>query len=153
MIKFRTRYDDDLPLIVNSPGSRLQDIYELDPDGSNEFDIRLSDKKKDIQDYIDSFKGMTDANQIIERFRHGDIMAIEPVSNLQFGDISDLPDNIQELKSRVDQANLLFDSLHPDIKAKFDSVEDFYKSVGSDRFYEAFRKPETIAPEVSASVE
>ena len=137
MIKFRTRYDDDLPLIVNSPGSRLQDIYELDPDGINEFDIRLSDQKKDIQDYIESFKCMTDANQIIERFRHGDIMAIEPVTSMQFGDISDLPDNIQELKSRVDQANQLFDSLHPDIKSKFENVEDFYKSVGSEPFLKA----------------
>ena len=121
-------------------GERFQDVYELDPDVEkpSEFFIRKAQKKYDIQSYINSFKDSCDINLIIERFRNGDIGAISSGKPVFYADITGVPDNIQELSSSVRYATNFFNSLPDSIKGNFADVNDFYNSVGTERFASAF---------------
>lgn len=138
-IVFRTAYDRCR--IISSAGERYQPVYELDPDGDNEFDIRVSPKKHDMQAYIESFRDSCDTNKLIERFRNGDITAIQPAPNYG-GDISGMPDNIQALAKNLNLAYDYYNSLSDDVKSQFTGVQDFYSSIGSDKFVNAFKPKE-----------
>lgn len=94
-MEFRTQYNRERkPSDVGTP---FKDIYVLDPNGINEFDVIISDKKYNLQEYIDSFKDQCDVNILIKRFENGDITALGDPNHLVGGDIYGFPDSIQDI--------------------------------------------------------
>lgn len=129
----RVRYQCDI-------GSSLQDVYVLDPNGVNEFDVIISPKKRNLQEYIDSFKDSLDVNMLIHRFENGDITALGDRSSLVYGDISGMPDSIQEIYRLNKLAKEYFNELPNDLKSQFIDITDFYSSVGSERMAKSYEE-------------
>lgn len=125
-MEFRTQYERIR--YISNPGSQFKEIYVLDPNGNNEFDIMLSDKKYNLQEYIDSFKDQCDVNILIKRFENGDITALGDPSQFVGGDIYGFPDSIQDIYKLNKSAKEYFNSLPADIKSCFNDINDFYTS-------------------------
>lgn len=143
MIKYRKFYDDDFNNITD-PGKKYKIEYEMsDPDGS-EYDIRPTKNPTDIQELINSYRDSCDIELLISRFTAGDVNAIRPLSAVPDADITNIPENIHELNDRVMAADNVWNSLPENIKANFSDIDDFYNSVGSDKFINAFTNVEKI---------
>ena len=155
-MEFRTKYSisKEEPIFSDS-GQRYADQWVLCKDAKTDFDIEISEKKKDLQAEINSYKDMCDINKILERFTRGDISAIGDPRLLSYGDISNLPESTQELYNNVSEAYKVWDSLDPSIKAQFTDISDFYNSIGTDKFLKAITPKNEdipIEPTTEASV-
>ena len=125
-MEFRTQYDRIR--IFSNVGTPFKEIYVLDPDGVNEFDIKLSQSKYNLQEYIDSFKEQCDVNILIKRFENGDITALGDPSHLTGGDVYGFPDSIQDIYKLNRQAKEYYNGLPDDVKSCFKDINDFYTS-------------------------
>lgn len=149
MRKFRLDPFDDF-MVYSEKGKPVRFDYEMvDPNGS-EFEIKRKEQPFDIQEHINSFRDSCDINLLIARFTNGDKTAIPIVDSDCFNDISELPQDIHTIHKQIVDANTLFDELPAEVKAKFDSIDDFYSSVGTDKFTKAFINDNTTEIKESA---
>lgn len=108
-------------------GSRVKVKYssKYDKDGNI---VLVEVGTEDVYDYIQSFAGSVDINNIMQRFNSGDSSALLKVQGV-YGDFSDVPDNWSDVLNVLNEGRLIFDRLPKDIKEQFGN--DFYRYVSS----------------------
>lgn len=134
-MKYRKFCDDEF-INESNPGERFEHPVEMVDVNGSEYDIKYSDSVIDLQEYINSFADSVDINLIIDRFTKGDISAIPGVAVVSddgedIVDITHLPENPHELHERVVTGNEIFDNLPNDVKALYNSPDDFFNSINS----------------------
>lgn len=87
------------------------------------------------QDYIDSFRRSSDIHNIINAFLNGD----DEILNVKegfYGDITAIPDNLNEITEFANNSRMYFDSLDPRVKEHFgNDPSKFYEAVTSDTVF------------------
>lgn len=134
-MKYRKYFDDEF-INESNPGECFEHPVEMVDVNGNEYDIKYSDTVIDLQEYINSFADSVDINVIIDRFTKGDISAIPGVAVISddgqnIVDITDMPENPHELHERVIKGYEIFDNLPDDVKAMYNSPDDFFNSINS----------------------
>ena len=119
-------------------GSRYEDIYHpvIDKEtGHIELELDRA-QTKDIYAEIQSHKDSVDLHKIIERYRAGDVDALQRVQGM-YGDLTIVPRNIFEFKEMEERISAGFDSLPIEIKEKFDfSFLQFAMHAGEPEWFE-----------------
>lgn len=123
--------------VYSQPGSGIVDVMApvVDDDGR----ITLVQAgKHDLYAEIQSHADSVDIHKIIQRFKNGDISALNRRA-ASYMDVTDMPQNYAELLNTVIETRQYFDALDPEIRAKFgDDFGTFVESFGSEDFIKAF---------------
>lgn len=142
-------YSDDLSDVLpekpkTEPGSKLHKTYKSKiVDGSLEL---VEDGVINIYEMIQSHKDSCDVNLIIARFANGDSAALNKYKGF-FGDVTEFPKTYAEMFERMSNAEVIFDRLPADIRAKYDNdVIKFVSDFGSPDFLSIFadKKPDVV---------
>lgn len=118
-----------------NPGSPIEPIYEgkLQKDGSIEL---VEVGKRNIQEYIDSFREDAEIDNIIARFNNGDLSALSRSQGF-YDDITKVPTNYAEILNMVYEGQKAFEILPVEIKKQFDNdFNKWFTSVGTDIWHE-----------------
>lgn len=145
-----TQFRDHIDFICES-GSRFVDIYHpvIDKE-TGHIELELDkNQTKDLYAEIQSHKDSVDLHKIIERYRAGDVNALQRVQGM-YGDLSIVPRNIFEFKELEERISSGFDSLPVDVKQKFDnSFLQFAMHAGTKEWFEklGFTEQQVKGPE------
>lgn len=123
--------------VYSNPGSRIVDVKML----ANSEDCVPYLKvvgKHNLYQEIQSHKDSVDIHVIIERYKNGDIAALDRMHG-QFIDVTDFPSNYAEMLQSIIDARSFFDSLDYEKKSKFGSFDDFLSNFGSDDWFNVFK--------------
>lgn len=92
--------------------------------------------EKNVQDEINAWLESTDINVIIARFQAGDVEALSARQEI-FGDFTEMPKTLAEMMQRKIDADMLFDSLPSNVKARFNfDRSEFFAKSGSKEWFE-----------------
>lgn len=143
---FKTKYDAHERVFTN-PGSMIKEHYTpvIDKYGNR---VIESDGSIDLYSQIQSWKDECDINILMAKFTNGDKTALmQRVGS--YMDISELPDNFNDIMNVTTKAQSLFDSLPTDIKNVFgNNVYNFLANAKTKEFAELMSKsPEDIRTE------
>lgn len=120
--------------IFTSAGSRVKPVFsgKYMPDGS----IGLSKVDEiDVQDEINSHLHECDLELILSRLMDGDTSVIQR-NNPMYGDFTQFPTSYVEMLQMVQDGSEFFDSLEPDVKAKFDNDRSkWFATIGNDDWF------------------
>lgn len=90
--------------------------------------------KSDLYVYIQSHKDSVDINKILERYRSGDLSALDHVRG-QYLDISEAPRTLAEMYSFIQNCQSFFNGLPLEVRQEYDfNPAAFVADIGSDRF-------------------
>lgn len=97
--------------------------------------LRLEDcGKSDFYAYIQSHKDSVDINKILERYRSGDVSALDQV-RAQYLDISEAPRTLSEMYSFIKNCQTFFDGLPLEVRQEYDfNPAAFVADIGSEKF-------------------
>ena len=118
-MRFRNMYDTDFKREFSSPGDEEALIYSPSIDNEGRVILEVTGKRN-IPDFIDSFRESCDINNIVERFNSGDVSVLSR-SQGAFFDATQLPHTYAEMLKTVINAEQTFNSLPLDIREKFDN--------------------------------
>lgn len=115
-------------------GSRFQDIYYpvIDKE-TGHIELEKDElQRKNIYEEIQSHKDSVDLKKIVERYRAGDVSALQRVQGF-FADITAVPKNVFEYMEMQEKINDGFNRLPADVKERFDnSVWNYMLTAESD---------------------
>lgn len=122
---------------INS-GSRIKDEYLLkDIDGKMEL-VKVSESN--LYEYIQSHKDSVDINKMLERYRQGDITALDRVK-AQYLDLDGAPENLAEMYSFVRNTSAFFETLPLSVREEYEhNVSKFVADIGSEHFINLFKE-------------
>lgn len=132
------------------PGSRIHTTYTLMYDKDGKRDLEPTGKI-DIYQQIQSYRSSCDLKILLERYKDGDVMALESIragKQPLYGDFSDAPGTLAEYYQRISQAEADFAAMPVSVREKFNfSASEYFASIGSQYWADAVGiKP--IAPVV-----
>lgn len=135
---FRSWLDrESREIFYSKPGSGIVDVMSPVVDNDGRISLVVSGKH-DLYSEIQSHKDSVDIHVLLQRFKNGDIDALNRRSGA-FIDVTDMPQNYAELLNTMIETRQYFDSLSPEIKGKFhDDFGEFVSSFGSEAFIKAF---------------
>lgn len=133
---YRTILSDTKDFISDS-GSPYLDQYEYDFDEKGEVKrstLHKTDKPINVYNRIQADYESCDINAIMRRFALGDTSALDVKQGI-YADVTKMPKTFAELFDRINDCQMLFDQLDPDVKQLFNnSYEEFWYEFGSDDF-------------------
>lgn len=129
-------------------GSRIRPRYRKDCRENPPKLVKVGET--DQYAFVQSFKDSCDIARIVERAMAGDVTVLQRVQGV-YTDVTALPETMTELMNLGIIAADAWDKLNPDIKANFESEEDF-KNALINGDLSRFAPAEPPAP-VSASSE
>lgn len=101
-----------------------------------------------LYDEIQAHKDSVDINKILERYRQGDVTALDRVK-AQYLDIADAPKSLAEMYSFVQNCSKFFEQLPLAVREEYDhNPAKFVADIGSDRFVELFKPREDDSKKV-----
>lgn len=125
-------------------GSRIRPRYRKDCRETPPKLVKVGET--DQYSFIQSFKDSCDIARIVERAMAGDSSVLQRVQGV-YTDVTAMPETMTELMNLGIIAADAWDNLNPDIKAKFDSEEDFKNALlNSDLARFAPAEPAASAP-------
>lgn len=133
---FRTSLSDTSEY-KSEVGSPYLDQYEYDFDEKGDVQrtsLHKTDKPINIQARINADYESCDINAIMRRFALGDSSALDVKKGI-YADVTKMPKTFAELFDRINDCQMIFDQLDPDVKQLFNnSYEEFWNQYGSDDF-------------------
>lgn len=90
-MKIRRPYDDNFEIKATACGSPIIKQYEFD----EETGVLEEVGEFDLQAYIDSFESDTDISKLVEKYKAGDLQALNRVQKI-YGDVTELPSHLGE---------------------------------------------------------
>ena len=123
---------------LSCPGSRLKDDRLLQMvDGHYEL---VTVGQSDLYQEIQSHKDSVDIYKLLDRYRSGDISALQHVQG-QYLDHIDAPKTLAEAYEFIHNAKSFFENLPLDIRKEYDhDASKFVADLGSDHSHELFAK-------------
>ena len=137
---FQTKYERyvDHDHVYCEPGSGIKIEYQLRIIDNNEDLVETG--KSNLYDYIQSHADSVDITKILERCALLDDYSLLNRLPAQFMDVTDMPKNLAECYSYVQDAKNFFERMPTEIKAKYDqNFLSFISDIGSDRFNNTVR--------------
>lgn len=135
---FRTKYDRIR--VTTNAGDPYLDCYKnsIDDNGNT---ILIKDKKKDnIDEKIQAERDSCDLKRILARLTKSEIERIDLSHGGMFGDFTQVPKSLHDLRQRLMDADNMFKSLPLEVREKFDfSTDKFFASVGSDYYNDVMK--------------
>lgn len=128
-IKFYTQFNR--PPLKNVTYSPEATVFALVIE--NDIPLMKEVGKTNTQDMIECSCGYHTVNQLIERFKRGDVSALNSKAGF-FGDITGAPDNVITAHKIVDSTFKAYNSLDKEVKDKFGSYDNFMKSFGDGSY-------------------
>lgn len=131
---FRTMYDRaKLSVIESVPGDAIKEEYQLRIIDNQETLEPVG--KTDMYEYIQSHADSVDIHKILERCALIDDYSILNKMPAQFMDVTDMPKNLADAYSMIQDAKNMFERMPVDIKDKYDNnFVEFISSIGSEKF-------------------
>lgn len=131
-------------------GSGIVDVKHLvlDDDGVPHLEVI---GKHDLYSEIQSHKDSVDIHLIVQRFKNGDLSALNRRVG-QFVDVTDFPANYAEMLQSVIDARRFFESLPEDKQRKFGDFDTFLSSFGTSSWIDVFKTDEQISDVVKEVV-
>lgn len=141
-MKERQRY-------YSNPGDRFEPIFEpqLQDDGTIEL---VEVGKRDLQEYIDSFRDECTLENILRRYALGDESALSKVQGA-YMDTTEMPKTFRDVLDSVIKGQNMFDQLPIEVKQKFNNdFNQWFVDIGSESWLDAmgFEKAPEVVPEV-----
>lgn len=139
-MEFRTQYDKS-PDVASNPGSMIKEdrAPELDKYGNKRI-VRKGEL--DFYSYIQSWRDTCDINILMAKFVNGDKTALMQKVGAYL-DISEIPDNFNDMLNLTTKAQLVFDQLPIEIKQQFgNNLNNFLSNTKSDEFKEIMKLSE-----------
>lgn len=96
------------------PGNRYQITYHMEIDENGVEDLK-PDGQTDLYQEIQSHESSVDLELILERYRNGDVNALERAQAM-YADISDVPIDMRDLLNLNIRAREYFETLDPEYK-------------------------------------
>lgn len=123
MYKFR-EINSDWKKIKTNSGKAEKIIYKLVNNKGEEPYLKAVGKDN-VQDKINSFKDTCDIKKLIEKYQ---MLGDESILNQRQGfyaDMTDVPNNLIDIKNITEQGKEVFENLNKKYKGKFESFDDF----------------------------
>lgn len=120
---------------VTCPGTTEEIIYDAKvlPDG--QIELREAGKKN-IQEYIDSFRECTDISFIVQRLKNGDVTDLNLKEGF-YADITKMPKTRAEFMQLFIDMERKFNELPLEIRNKFDNnYRNWFASGDTEEWYE-----------------
>lgn len=128
MIKYRHK-NMEFEKAQSNPGERYKVEYQLKITKEGEMQLEPCGQT-DLQQFIDSHEPSINLQNILDRYRNGDVNALERAKAF-YADISDLPVNLHDVVNMNMEAERFFESLPVDVKNKLgDNYYDFLFNPG-----------------------
>lgn len=152
---FKTKFDDHERVYMNSGDVEFPIRKARKVDG-----VLVVDETKEMfnmHDYIQSFRDSVDVEIILKRFTAGDQDAIEKLTRSygDYLDLSQIPDNFNDMMALAQRGHDMFNELPVEIKEKFgNNYETFVSNVGTAEWMEKMgyeRETETDPVEASGT--
>lgn len=129
---FRTKFDPQL-VIETNPGSGIKEEYQLRITEDGEDLVKTGES--DLYEYIQSHADSVDIHKILERCAMLDDYSILNRMPAQFMDVSDMPRNLAEAHSTIQDAKNYFNSLPLEMRQEYENnFTLFLQDLGSDHF-------------------
>ena len=134
---FRSILSADTGDFISDSGSPYLDQYEFDFDDKGEVkssSLHKTDKPINVYEKIQADFESCDINTLMHRFALGDHKALDVTQGI-YADVTKMPKTFAELFDRINDCQMLFDNLDPEVKELFNnSYEEFWYSYGSEEF-------------------
>lgn len=118
-MRFRNMYDTDFKREFTSPGEEEALIYSPSIDNDGRVSLEVTGKRN-IPEFIDSFRESCDINNIVARFNAGDVSALSR-SQGAFFDATQLPHTYAEMLNTVINAERIFNQLPFEVRERFEN--------------------------------
>ena len=118
-MRFRNMYDTDFKREFTSPGEEEALIYSPSIDNEGRVNLEVTGKRN-IPEFIDSFRESCDINNIVARFNAGDVSALSR-SQGAFFDATQLPHSYAEMLNTVINAERTFNQLPLEVRERFEN--------------------------------
>lgn len=131
-MEFRTQFDE-CPDVYSNPGSMIKEERgpELDKYGNK---VIVRKGEINLYQYIQSWRDTCDINILMAKFVNGDKTALMQKVGAYL-DISDIPDNFNDMLNLTTKAQSVFDQLPIEIKQQFgNNVNNFLSNTKSEEF-------------------
>lgn len=130
----------DLPIGKSHPGYRFYYKVNYKYDENAKCHVPYFDKPVDMWQMIQASKASVDITTIVKRATLGDLTVLH-LGEKPYGDISDIPDNLNDLNQFNKQAINDFIGLDPSIRNLFDNdVSKFAKAVEDGSYVDVIKK-------------
>lgn len=131
---FRTKFDEDKKSkVFSNPGDMYKTEYQLRVVDNN--DSLEPVGESNLYDYIQSHADSVDLHKILERCALVDDYSILNRMPGRFMDVTEMPKNLADAYSMIQDAKAMFDRMPLDIKEAYDSnFVEFIADLGSKRF-------------------
>lgn len=131
-MSFRTKYDRKR--VFSNAGSPYLDLYKQSVDDDGQI-ILVKAGKDNIHEKIQAERSSCELKQILARLSHEEISKFDISNGGMFGDFTQVPKSIRDMRQRMLDAEGLFANLPAEVKEKFDySTDKFFASIGSDYY-------------------
>lgn len=118
-MRFRNMYDKDFKREFTCPGDVEAPIYSPSVDNEGRITLEVTGKRN-IPEFIDSFRESCDINNIVARFNAGDVGALSR-SQGAFFDATQLPHTYAEMLNTVINAEATFNQLPLEVRERFEN--------------------------------
>ena len=118
-MRFRNMYDTDFKREFTFSGEEDALIYSPSIDNEGRVTLEVTGKRN-IRDFIDSFRDSCDINNIVARFNAGDSSALSR-SQGAFFDATQLPHTYAEMLNTVINAEQTFNQLPLEVRERFEN--------------------------------
>ena len=138
---FRTQYDR--VRVTTKPGSMLKDnnVPVIDKQGNRV--IEATDTPINLYAQIQSWRDECDINILMAKFTNGDKTALMKRAGAYGLDLSEVPDNFNDLMNLTTRAGAFFDSLPVDVKNMFgNNLYNFLANSKTKEFMEVMSRSE-----------
>lgn len=112
-------YDSDFKREFSCPGDEEALIYSPSVDNEGRISLEVTGKRN-IPEFIDSFRESCDINNIVARFNSGDVSALSR-SQGAFFDATQLPHTYAEMLNTVINAEATFNQLPLEVRERFEN--------------------------------
>ena len=118
-MRFRNMYDTDFKRDFTCPGEEEALIYSPSIDNEGRVSLEVTGKRN-IPEFIDSFRDSCDINNIVARFNAGDVSALSR-SQGAFFDATQVPHTYAEMLNTVINAEATFNQLPLEVRERFEN--------------------------------
>ena len=137
----------DFDRVPTNPGNPIHEIYQLDKslDGTEKL-VKIGEENTD--DLIQSHRDSCDLKTLIKR--HEMLGTIDQLADHGNGylDLSQMPNNLHDIKKTLDNAEMLYNGLKDEVKAQFPTIESFLSNFGNletmYKFFGSYMKIENV---------
>lgn len=148
-MSFRTRYDRIRKL--SNTGSPYLDLYKQSVDDDGQI-ILIKAGRDNIHEKIQAERSSCELKQILARLSHDEISKFDITRGGMFGDFTQVPKSIRDMRQRMLDAEGLFATLPAEVKEQFDySTDKFFSSIGSD-YYNKVMSPFFDTPDLKEEI-